>query len=169
MKRVLFVAAIVAVACVGVLLYAHWRKHSSGCQVTEFTIAPSGDEAAVYIRIDPDRANLPWTLMATDVNVVTADGRRVATSGVGIASRLAFAFPGLTIKHGTEGKDLSFDLIAEDEQSPLQLQLLPRPVGEAEIAFLFAVDPRIVRRFEIQPIGGRKMNFSLPKAAPAHR
>ena len=109
---------------------------AKGCSVA--AVNQCFEHTVVYVRIDPSKAGLPWTITRDRVRLLTKDNQRVTAVGIALAGNIAFALPRVNILRREDGKGLRYELFFAHANAPIELVTpLERVVEPGEIAFSF--------------------------------
>ena len=133
MRRMILAASILATAT----LFA-CSHNEKGIEISE--ISYQSDHTIVYLKIDPSKADLPWTIMMDRTNLLTKDGTKKQAAGIAVKGPLAAALQGVTISSSNDQNILKFEIISGGMiQLVAPLDRAPRP-GELALAFATSMD-----------------------------
>lgn len=136
------------------------KKANKDVDITE--VNQSFENTIIYLKIDPSKANLPWTIMKNSVYVLNKNGSKSPLVGISIKGTLTFSFEGITISPSNDQNVLKYDLLGNNESVVQFGPTIERAPNTGELAFAFATEKDKASKLKIGVGGGKTILLLIP-------
>lgn len=153
----------VAVCLISGITMVSCNRTKARCEITE--VKRADNFTTTYVKIDPSKADLPWTILKDHVYLLTKSDSRTPAAGIAIKGRLAVAIQGVVVSPSNDQNILEFEIISG---GLIQIVApLSRAPNVGELAFVFKGDKDEVTGLEMSTKEGK--TITVPFSEEKHR